>query len=101
MRNFLCCNEHICGLKRSKRCAVCELGFNYIAKNPVQTQSGELLCASCESTKIYSSLKFENHNVATSIEIAEFNEKLTKFVSNELFEKMHKKFHDAVELFQG
>jgi hypothetical protein len=101
MLDFVCCNEHICGRKRAKRCAVCELDFKYVAKDPVRTQSADLLCASCESAKIDNFLKCQTHQVATPVDGTVFNEQLVQLVSNELFEKMHRKFNDAIGLLQG
>ena len=45
---FECADSHQCNQHQNgKRCAFCELHFQFIAKNPVQLECGHTICEKC------------------------------------------------------
>lgn len=95
-----CAIGHKCAKDESRPCAYCEIGFHFIAENPIQLTCGHTICKRC-STEYDRKVECKTHGeTSIGFEAISANE-LIKIKASDLFSTLKETFSRAIDLLQG
>jgi hypothetical protein len=96
-----CATQHDCALKRSSRCAVCELGFKYIVVDPIQLTCGHTICSECKNEQKMEKVNCLKHGEASIGLKSETTRLLIKLNIESLIEKLKNSFEASMATLKG
>ena len=99
LQNIECALAHDCATS-SNKCAECDLGYKFIACEPIPLQCGHYICKKCESKTKEGSIncKFCKKRAACTGGLGGAAEALFQFVQKELFGELRDKYEKALHL---
>lgn len=95
-----CMVEHDCAKQKSGRCAICEVGFHYISKNPLKTTCEHRICNNC-CEKIGRLFYCKQHSVTMALLKDAESDKIINSKTKELFDVLKQDFEKTISLFEG
>jgi len=105
LKNIECVIPHKCAkdTDKSKRCAQCEIGYSFIACEPILLQCGHNICISCENKAKNGSFKCKicEHEIK-SIDLKNNSaESLLDFLIDDLTKDLNDKYKKAFHLYKS
>ena len=105
LQSIECAIAHKCpkDADGSKRCAQCEIGYSFVACEPITLECGHHICKECDKETQNGSLKckfcakFVKLNGARGIAA----DSLFQFITDKLAKELKKKYATAIKLLEG
>lgn len=94
-------HECLKDIEPEKICQICELGYIYIAEQPLQLSCGHCVCTNCTSNAQKMTFKCKNHNEVEVIADAHMARLLIENNLNVMFPILKQKYDATMSLFQG
>lgn len=96
-----CAVSHECALDHNSKCAWCEIGFEFMAENPVMLACGHAICWYCHFERKETSFDCKIHGNTSVCGDGTLQKLVLQANANELFQTLRDKFSKTVQLLKG
>jgi hypothetical protein len=103
LQSIECAIAHKCPKEESRRCAQCEIGYSFVACEPMTLECGHHICKGCNKKAANGSLKckFCAKSVQLTASKGIAAESLFECLTNDLVRELREKYATAIDIYDG